>query len=633
METSMIRVLPKRIFEKIAAGEVVTAPYAVVKELVENAIDAGATAVSVYIEDGGKKLIRVSDNGCGISGEEISLAVFPHATSKIAADEDLDNIRTLGFRGEALASIAAVSKLTLISKTKDAVEGAKLAAFGGDDPLVTKAGSPEGTSVMVEDLFYNVPARRKFLKSDRSESTAIIDFVARMAIAWPRIRFSMGHNGADDFSTLGNGDTRNAIANVAGVSLSADLLSVQAEADDMRLTAYISPPDHDHKTRKRQFFFVNGRNVSDSVLSEAVTNAYKGFIFEGRFPAVYLFLEIDPQKTDVNVHPSKTQIRFSDKKAVCDFVGNAVAEALRENGSTAKIRSAVQAVRAKRAETAFYSLKPVAVSPEDVPVEKRNLVREGAGDGDSSSIYAHTDDDGPVETVAISSLWSGGNEAAGTAAVSEAASDEAETHTVASKAAQAPELFAESAVPEYMGRIFGLYLLARTADTFYIIDQHAAHERINYEKFIAQLGAKEKLTQGLLTPLIVTVPAAARPSADEWFKWLGEIGFEADEFGGASFAVRAFPAFLSYEEAESFLGDILDSAGAAPPENPRAADRLISRACKSSVKLNDALSPEASQSLIAQLFACDNPFTCPHGRPAFIAMTGGELDRMFRRDG
>ncbi|MDR1067623.1 MAG: DNA mismatch repair endonuclease MutL, partial [Clostridiales Family XIII bacterium] len=581
-------------------------------------------------------LIRVSDNGCGISAEELSLAVFPHATSKISADKDLDDIRTLGFRGEALASIAAVSKLTLISKTKDAAIGAKLYTSGGGDPQIAKAGSPEGTSVLVEDLFYNVPARRKFLKPDRAETAVIIDFVARMAIAWPRVRFSMGHNGEDDFSTLGNGDTRNAIANVAGVTISADLLPVRAEEGDMRLTAYISPPDHDRKTRKRQYFFVNGRNVSDSVLSEAIANAYKGFIFEGRFPTIYLFLDIDPKKTDVNVHPSKTQIRFSDKKTVCNFVENAVTEALRENGSTAKVRDAAQAGRAKRAENAFYSLKPAAVPAENSPAPKQNLVRDGGAGADRTNIYANEDDD-PVETVAITSLWSGENAAEDAAAegaeVNKLEAGDTETRETVTGNAPPAKLFDESPVPEYMGRIFGLYLLARTAETFYIIDQHAAHERINYEKFIAQVRTKEKLTQGLLTPLIVTVPAAARPSADEWFAWLATLGFEADEFGGSRFAVRAFPAFLSYDEAESFLGDILDSAGTAPPENPRAADRLISRACKSSVKLNDALSPEASQTLIAQLFACENPFTCPHGRPAFIAMTGGELDRMFRRDG
>ncbi|MDR2610427.1 MAG: DNA mismatch repair endonuclease MutL [Clostridiales Family XIII bacterium] len=644
-----IRVLPQNVFEKIAAGEVITSPMAVIKEIVENAIDAGATVISVSIEDGGKKLMRVDDNGSGIAEDELNLAVFPHATSKIRESNDLDEIRTLGFRGEALASIAAVSKLTIVSRTTGAREGASLYVAGGEAANIRKAGAPEGTGITVEDLFYNVPARRKFLKSDRAETADIVAYTARMAVAWPHIRFSVGHNGIEDFVTPGNGDVSAAIAGTAGTAVAANLLYAEkASAEgDMRLAAYLSPPDIDRKTRKNQYFFVNGRSVADAVLAEAVKEAYKGLIFEGRFPVVYLFLEIDPRKIDVNVHPSKTQIRFSNKNAVRDFVETMIRDVLIANGSTAKIRSAADAGRLKRAENAFYALKPSPETP-GAPGTEPSLVREDGVSG--SDIYAAADDS-KIASVPISSLWKGQTDAPvtanGTDTGAEAAAGDGEGEQRGGNAGllngedaasgrETPGTRLADALktpPEVIGRLFGLYILARTEDEFFIIDQHAAHERIHYERFLAQAAAKGKLTQQLLTPLIVNIPAVSNLYTDSWAAWLGDLGFEIDEFGEKTFAVRAFPAFLSYEEAESFLTDILENASGRPPENTRAAERLISRACRSSVKMNDSLTNEEAAALIKQLFACENPYTCPHGRPVFIAMTGAELDRMFKREG
>jgi DNA mismatch repair protein MutL len=641
--SNSIRVLPKEVFEKIAAGEVVTGPSAVVKELVENSIDAGANAISVHIEEGGKRLIRISDSGRGITPDELELAVFPHATSKIESDENLDEIRTLGFRGEALASISAVSKLTITSRTKGRVDGASIRSAGGDTSAPVKTGAPEGTAVSVEDLFFNVPARRKFLKSDRAETSQIIDFVARMAVAWPNIRFSMSHNDVEDFSTPGSGDVISAIVSTAGITAASGMLPVNAESEsgDMRISAYISPPDIDRKTRKNQYYFVNGRSVSDQSLTDAVSNAYKGFIFEGRFPVIYLFLEINPTLVDVNVHPSKIRIRFSDKDSVFAFVESAVAEALRENGSTAKIRSAKQAKLAKREENRFFSLKETEGN-ENQPNFDNNFDFVREDDLSAVDIYA-PDDDSQIETVSIGSLWDGENPQLSSSGYDprihgEAESDAAPINSAITESMQSRETQNVTAIteldatPKPIGRIFGLYVLARTAETFYIIDQHAAHERINYEKLLAQFNAKDKLTQGLLTPLIVSIPAAAGPYAGEWAEKLSDFGFETDEFGDKTFAVRAFPAFLSFEESESFLSDILENAGGKPPGNSRAMERLISRACHASIKLNDALTDEESAALIDELFACENPYTCPHGRPVFIELTRAELDKMFKRD-
>ncbi|MDR1495893.1 MAG: DNA mismatch repair endonuclease MutL, partial [Clostridiales Family XIII bacterium] len=399
-----IRRLPKNIADKIAAGEVVTSPLSVVKELVENSLDAGAGVISADIENGGKSFIRVTDDGSGISSSEVELAFAPHATSKIVDESDLDGIATLGFRGEALSSIAAVSKLEMITKTADERVGTRILIEGGDAVSVDPVGAPDGTSVTVRDLFYNTPARLKFMKSDRGETTKIVDLMSRIATAYPEKRIRLITNGAVLFSTPGKGDRLNTILTVFGTTAGEDLIEVHAEsgaADGMKLTAWISDPNHSAKTRRGQVFFVNGRYVKDDIMAGVVSEAYREFMFEGRYPYAYVFLGIAPSLIDVNVHPTKSEIKFADGESVRVFLKDALLAGLMSEAGIPKAHNARQFAAAKRAEREFYGYRDAAAADDP----------RGAGGVDSgASSDGVTETDEPT-VVKISELWGEGGAA------------------------------------------------------------------------------------------------------------------------------------------------------------------------------------------------------------------------------
>ena len=706
--------LPKNVSEKIAAGEVVTGPLAVVKELTENAVDAGASTISVEIKDGGKTFLRVSDDGCGIAADDIELAFTPHATSKIGGEDDLERIDTLGFRGEALASIAAVSRLEMTTKTKAGAAGVFITVEGGEIKEIRETGAADGTAVAVRDLFYNTPARQKFMRSERAESASVVDFVSRLAVAYPNIRFRMKSNDAILFSTNGKGDVLKTILTVYGdpggalipVHFGADNQTIRTKdgADvQMSLHAWISGPNLGKKSRRSQVLFVNGRVVTDAQISAAISEAYKEFMFEGRYPVAYLFLQMPPADVDVNVHPAKSEIRFRDSRAVVAFVKETLRNALLSADAIPKalnMQDPKQRNRAWREEKAFYSLRgPESNNPgqsadpmtgvegslkgstdpaisfegsqdespnpvagiEGNPIDQLSAAKQaGANANGKDPAKSAAKSEGLVEHIDIKTLWSPkvsehlddlrygldgsadcpkGNADHGGQLVAQQYGDSVPAGQAAINDSKGAFIHAKTGAQsqfeiEYLrvlGAVFSTYLVASDDECLYIVDQHAAHERINYERFLASWRGRENVVQELLAPYILDIPAVAIPTMDEWTVWLSRLGFEAAVFGERSIVVKTFPAFLAFPEAEGFLRDIIDSANGAPPENDRALNRLISNACRKSIRGGDHLDASEIKALLKELVACDNPYTCPHGRPVFIKLSESDLERLFKR--
>ena len=642
--------LPKQLADKIAAGEVVERPLSIVKELVENSIDAGADFITVEIRHGGKTYIRVTDNGCGIPKEEVELAFRRHATSKISRMKDLDAISTLGFRGEALANIAAVSRTEIVTKSPREAVGTSVVNEGGVISSVSDTGCPDGMTIVVRDLFFNTPARQKFLKKDNTESSLIIDFISKIALAYPQIRVRMINNGNTLFTTPGRGDRFSAIATVYDPHTAAGMIRVEdRDGDDFRLEGYISPPEYTKNSRRSQIFFVNGRYVQSKILEKAVTDAYRQRLFEGRYPMVFLFLDIRPELLDVNIHPNKKEIRFDDDDRVCGFVTHVIRQGLMQKEAVGSIvfrkdsadeeeksayRTEERHSGKKHAEnqkqmdirTILREKRSAQYAAEEMPVQNRKTDTAAEHDGKERVTASHAA--GQVsEERALYETESGKTEHPSRA---ESTAEEGLRFV--------PEIHPAEQIPfdvseiRPVGTIFATYILGVSDDVFYMIDQHAAHERIFYEKLTREFYGQQKASQLIAVPVRIDVSHAVKAREDEWIGFLSGIGFDIEEFGPKNYAVKAFPAYMNYEEAEAFLSDFFDSL-----DDPRAfrdkrtAEKIITRACKSAVKANDRLSPSEVDQLIRDLSAAANPFSCPHGRPTIIKMTRQEIEALFKR--
>ncbi len=573
----MIKILDKDTIEKIAAGEVVERPLSVVKELVENSIDAGADAIAVEIRKGGKEYIRVSDNGCGIAAGEAELAFSPHATSKISASSDLDAVRTLGFRGEALSSIAAVSRLQMISRREEEVAGVKMEIEGSEIVEKTVSGADRGTTIVVRDLFYNTPARRKFMKSDSGESSAVIDYVSKTAVSMPDIRFRMINNGNNLFTTRGKGERTQAIYTVYGRNLSRSLVHIEAEEGGLYLDGYISDTGESRPNRRSQIFFVNGRLVDNRTMAAGLERGYDQRLFPGRFPVAFLFLELDPKDTDVNIHPNKREIRFGDEAGIEDFVCRAVKAGLASEEAAPKpaIKAAEQVRKAPPARKAPV----VRVNQEKLDIKNLSSLRE------PEPVY------NVPETPAVSKAFD----------------------------------FRELSI---IGRVFSTYIIGEAEDAFYLIDQHAAHERILYERLMKSFDEEEKRGQTLMFPLIIDIPSYDGPVIDSIISAASGLGFTMEAFGGGSFRVTEIPMYMQPGEAEAFLNDL---AAGGDLRSRRTLEDIAGKACRSAVKAGDRLNSTSMDALLADLMACDNPYSCPHGRPTYIKYSRSQIERMFRR--
>lgn len=704
-----IAVLDQNTIDKIAAGEVVERPSSVVKELVENAIDAGATAVTVEIADGGKKLIRITDNGSGMDAEQIPVAFLRHATSKIEKVEDLENITSLGFRGEALSSIAAVSQVELITKTPSSVSGSRYVIEGGQEHTLEELGAPEGTTFLVRNLFYNTPVRSKFLKSDTTEANYIHTLMEQLALSHPEISFKYIQNKQVKLHTSGNYSVKDVIYSVYGREIAKALLEVSLENQFMKIEGFVGKPEIARGNRSFENYYINGRYVKNNIITKAIENAYKGFLMQHKFPFVSLRMEMTGNDLDVNVHPAKREVRFAREQEVYDAVYDTVRGALTKREMIPKVSVDVSPVREvpkekitraavpepfeqKRRET----VKPYAVResvPEYRPVSKTQpeLPKMSAFSKDEEEMFQGTlrenqkldeqkalmqaaseaktfsvseikkeiSQDPVAETKETSQEFISEVKEERTESVPEIKEDvceepitkseseseaeseaESEQERTADSEPQQLELFEEKLLApesrsriELIGQIFHTYWLVQFEENFYIIDQHAAHEKVYYERLVRQFREHSIDSQYLNPALIVTLSMQEEEVLKSNMEQFEQFGFEIEHFGGREYRINAVPSNLyGLTEEELFL-EMLDNLASNTSWDTLDifASRIATMACKAAVKGNHAMSFKEAEKLIDELLTLNNPYHCPHGRPTIIAMTRTELEKKFKR--
>ncbi|WP_299028408.1 DNA mismatch repair endonuclease MutL [uncultured Thermanaerothrix sp.] len=584
-----IQILREEVAAKIAAGEVVERPVSVVKELIENALDAGATEITIETREAGKRLIEVADNGSGILYEELPLAIARFATSKLSTAEDLFNIRTLGFRGEALASIAAVSRMTLFSRPPEAERGGKIVVHGGKIETHEFVGLPPGTVVRVEDLFYNVPARLKFLKQDTTERNLINALVSRYAMAYPNVRFRLIHDGKVFLQTYGRGEPREILAAYYGLEVARQMLEILLEEPDLRVCGFISPISQTRANRKEITFFVNGRWIQDVALTSALLQAYHTLLMVGRYPMAVLFINIVPEAVDVNVHPTKAEVRFRQPERVFSAVQRAVRRALLAQSSVAAVEllSGTTSLPRQTLDPAWQMASGLKVDAES---------------GESTELSA------PLEDTTLSS-------------------GAAQPQQASLPGHYLPLL-------RLVGQVRATYLVAEGPDGLYLIDQHAAHERVLFERLMRER-ERGLIVQSLLNPQPFRIPLAKVEEFQEYVVLLRQWGFEVEPFGQDTFLVRTFPAILSGSDPVAVLQALVDAFEEDESLLEKEVEaRLIARICKrAAVKGGQVLSREEQEALLRDLEACDSPRTCPHGRPTMIHLAADVLERQFGRRG
>jgi DNA mismatch repair protein MutL len=579
-----IRILPDEIASQIAAGEVVERPASVVKELLENSLDAGASHITITIEGAGKRLIEIADNGAGIPADELPLAVARHATSKLASAEDLFRIDTLGFRGEALASIGSVSRMSITSRPKESEMGMILQVDGDHAPDPQPVGAPAGTVIRVEDLFYNVPARLKFLKTDRTERRQIDTLVTRYALAYPEVRFQLRQAGRIALQTSGKGDRREVLATLYGVETAKQMIEVLAQDDGLTITGFASPTSVTRSNRREIVFFVNGRPVQDMALTTALVQAYHTMLMVGRYPMAVLFIEMPPESVDVNVHPTKAEVRFRDRDAVFRGVGRAVRRALLAHTPVPEVD---QLSSQLRWSPTWGGRRP---SREVDPAWE--MAQDEARPDNGDSVHPAPD----VDQTAL------------------------------------PEV--NVPLLRLVGQVAQAYLIAEGPDGLYLIDQHAAHERVLFERLMAQ--REDKIpAQALLEPVTVELPPASISLLEEQLPVIGDLGFQVEAFGRGTFLIRSIPTLLTGMEPAAALRVLVEDF--EEDETPLAEEieaKIIARVCKrAAVKAGQILSGEEQQALLRDLEACQSPRTCPHGRPTMIHLSVDLLERQFGRKG
>lgn len=656
----MIKVLDKSVASKIAAGEVIEGPVSIVKELVENSIDSGATSITIEIKKGGKEYIRVSDNGCGIPTEEVETAFLRHATSKLREAKDLDFISTLGFRGEALASICAISKTSMVTKTQDEKLGTKILIKGGETIEKSSTGAPVGTTIIIEGLFFNVPARSKFLKSDSAESSKIIDLVSRIAISHVDTSFRLISGGSTIFASSGRRRLLSTIVEVYKQREYMNLLYFEHERDGIKAYGYISRTELSRPTRRNQYAFVNGRVVKSKAVDRGIEEGYAERLFEGRHPVAFVFVSTPPEFLDVNIHPNKKEVRFSNDSLVTEVIEegifaclakeDAINHALKNRDrSYSTYRSNGDGEKNDDNNTNVNSLQaPLkdsidSLSPRlDVKVTSRSEEKRGvalpAEDLQPLMPESHLGSfqNGKIvdssEQIDIKSLLKTMRvaEEEHTFELEEIDSLEEENTRIDIETPRNKPFNIEEL--DFNTTIFGTYILCTSHDTLYIIDQHAAHERVFYEKLVGEYNCSKKESQLILTPFTLDFSMELVPLIESLILDMGRLGYGVQLFGTNTLIFREIPNFMSLSEAEEFARTYIEKYpeyGAS--KNTVVIDKLITMSCKSAIKAHDYIKAEEVRSLLDQLKVCKNPFSCPHGRPTFIKMTKGNIEHLFKR--
>ena len=619
-----INVLPKEIYQLIAAGEVVERPSSVVKEMIENSLDAGAKNITLEIKNGGSTYIRITDDGCGIERDDVRKVFVSHATSKISQKDDLNSIGTLGFRGEAMASISAVSKVELLTKAQNEEIGTRYEIEGGQEIEFDDAGCPNGTTIVVRDIFFNTPARMKFLKKDVTEGNQVAAIVDRMAISHPEISFRFIRDGKQMLITSGNGDLKSTIYSVLGKEISDSLMSVDYFYDNMRLSGFVSKPTASRKSRAMQFFYINNRVVKSKTAMAALEQAYKNTIMVGRFPACVLNIELNPAQVDVNVHPAKTEVRFANEKPVFDLVYYGVKTAI-ENDTTVKeiqfkentgFSSSPNIIFNSARQESTYQSKFEFFKKKDEPPVQQVIKTKPSEDfwrvEAPKPIYEITEKEDVIE----------------------------KSETTLPKAEEIPqeevvikdEKDYENIIPNFklIGEAFKTYLIVEIENELYFIDKHAGHERMNYEKFKAQATVE---TQMLLAPVAVNLTKDEFIAVSENMELIKSCGFELEEFGESQIIVRAIPSLVDNDDVKDLMLEIaqklLDHKTDIIPDK---IDWIYhSASCRGAVKAGDYTSRQEQEMFIKKLLSMPNIRFCPHGRPVFIKMSKYDIEKQFGR--
>ena len=635
-----IQVLDQITIDKIAAGEVIERPASIVKELVENAIDAGATAVTVEIKEGGISYIRIADNGCGIPKEEVPLAFLRHSTSKIRTVEDLNTVASLGFRGEALSSIAAIAQVELITKTRDSLLGTRYVIEGGVEKKIEDTGAKDGSTFLVRQIFYNTPARRKFLKTAMTEASHVGELMIRLALSHPEVSFEFITNGQSKLHTSGNGKLKDVIYQVFGREITQNVLEVDEAAIGLKVTGYVGKPIVSRGNRNYENYYINGRYVKSNIISKAIEDAYKDFTMQHKYPFTVLHFVMDGNDLDVNVHPTKMELRFSKQQDVYNFVYQAVRMALQEKELIPRVELPEQKKEVK--------LDVIPAAKPEVKTEEKTLdyfmqkMKERVSSYHAQHAQAEVKDvhesHKPQEQVdRIRETVTYHKEPI--KQVSQPVVQPIPTPKVEKE--EQLNLFEEKLLSKesvidhkIIGQVFETYWLVEFNEQLYIIDQHAAHERVLYEKTLKGMKDRDYISQYLSPPIILHLSMQEEEVLKEHFDVFANIGFEIEAFGGDSYAVRAVPDNLFGIAKKELLIEMLDnlSDGIHSSVAPDLiAEKIASMSCKAAVKGNSKLSAVEVEVLIGELLKLDNPYHCPHGRPTIIAMTKRELEKKFKR--
>lgn len=633
-----IHVLDSETIDKIAAGEVVERPSSVVKELVENAIDAGATSLSVEIKDGGIELIRVTDNGCGMEKDQLRTAFLRHATSKIEKSEDLTHLSSLGFRGEALSSIAAVSKVEVITKTPGSLTGTRICMEGPKEVVFEEIGAPDGTTFLMRNLFYNTPVRRKFLKQPATEGSYIADLMEHLALSRPDISFKLVVNGQMKFHTSGNGDLREVIYRIYGRDVANALIPIKWEQEGIKVEGFLGKPVQVRSTRNYEIYFINGRFIKSNVIARAIEEGYKEYLMQHKFPFCVLHISMDSSKVDVNVHPTKMDIRFTNPMGFSAYLCGAVKYTLKHHEMIPQASLASEKEqRAERKEE--EKAKAAERVPEPFEVNRRNEVQQVVKCVREETSY--TTQANSEREIVRNPVWERikGVEKSETERL-EAEIKEADQTEIGEPQTEQLSLFENKVLsvenrPHFriVGQVFETYWLVEFQDKLLMIDQHAAHEKVNYERLMKQYREKNVISQGLMPPIIISMTAQEEMVLLENKEVFESLGFEIEAFGGNEYALRSVPVDLyGCCEKEMFL-EVLDqlAEGGNYGGIRVVEEKIASMSCKAAVKGNNLLRQEEAEALIDELLTLENPYNCPHGRPTIVEMTKTEMERKFKR--
>lgn len=692
----MIKLLDQYTIDKIAAGEVIERPGSVIKELVENSIDAGATAITIEIKEGGMNFIRITDNGCGISKEEVPVAFLRHATSKLQTADDLLKIASLGFRGEALSSIAAVAQVELITKQENALTGTRYQIHGGKEISNEEIGAPLGTTIVVRNLFYNTPARKKFMKTPATEGSYIYDLVCRMAMSHPDVSFKFIMNGADKLFTSGNGRLKEIIYHIYGRDITNNLLEINAANDQVKITGYLAKPSISRGNRSFEDYYVNQRYIKSNILTKAIEDAYRTFVMVHKFPFTVINFEIDPSLIDVNIHPAKRELKFINEPDMYDFTYISVRKALlfkeliptvtpgkdrrpetlaerkvekrpepfEINRRTAELSPQParpnipeQSVQSKLADIQVKSDRATQpdilnVQPKSeqltpsVTMENRNrspveiqYLKEDNQSGENITNNTVAENIIPYLTQPAKTALNPAEASAQTNEISEQKKQEPITPETKIKYEQMDMFEDKFLTPEakkkhrIIGQLFKTYWLIEYEDKFFIMDQHAAHEKVKFEELMANYKNKTAIPQYLMPPAIVSLSGTEAEFLRENLEFFQNLGFQIEGFGGKEYKLSAVPANLfgldGRELFLEFIGELSENG------QKQTIDTFISKlstmACKAAIKGNTSISFKEADILIDQLMKLENPYTCPHGRPTLISMTETELEKKFKR--